>query len=165
MPSIDFVDSHPLTIAERRVGKKGQFSDLLSVLLVYANIDSFFWVDKNNRDSVLTFFKIDGFWSIVDPYYGILFINNDKFSSIEELKNGNWKIYTLNLEEIGELNNTKALSNKFNNINEIKKYYKEQIDQIPTQAEINQTNIFDLGGRSYIQSPLRRLMFIIHNLL
>ena len=32
--NIDIVDHHPLTILERRLGKKDQFSDILSVLLV-----------------------------------------------------------------------------------------------------------------------------------
>jgi hypothetical protein len=39
---VDIVDSHPLTIVERRLGTEDQFADLLSVLLVYADIDSFF---------------------------------------------------------------------------------------------------------------------------
>ena len=39
---VDIVDNHILTIIERRLGADDQFSDLLSVLLVYSNIDSFF---------------------------------------------------------------------------------------------------------------------------
>ena len=40
--NIDIVDHHPITIIERRLGIDEQFSDILSVLLVYADIDSFF---------------------------------------------------------------------------------------------------------------------------
>ena len=54
---IDVVDSHPLTIVERRLGTEDQFSDLLSVLLVYANIDSFMAISINGKSrNVLTFF-------------------------------------------------------------------------------------------------------------
>ena len=42
---IEIIDSHPITILERRLVRE-QFSDLLSVLIVYAGIDSFFW--RNN---------------------------------------------------------------------------------------------------------------------
>ena len=38
---VDIVDNHPLTIIERRLGTIDQFSDLLSVILVYSDIDSF----------------------------------------------------------------------------------------------------------------------------
>ena len=43
----DVIDNHPYTIVERNLGTPDQFSDLLSVLLVYINIDSFF---TNNSD-------------------------------------------------------------------------------------------------------------------
>ena len=46
---IDVVDYHPLTIVERRLGTQDQFSDLLSVLLIYSNIDSFF-IHKHNNE-------------------------------------------------------------------------------------------------------------------
>ena len=41
-PDDDIVDSHPWTVIERKIGVQDQFSDILSVLLVYKNIDSFY---------------------------------------------------------------------------------------------------------------------------
>ncbi|SVC07918.1 uncharacterized protein METZ01_LOCUS260772, partial [marine metagenome] len=64
---VDVVDSHPLTIFERRLGADDQFSDLLSVLLVYSNIDSFFIMKFNQYWHPLTFFKFNDYWSIIDP--------------------------------------------------------------------------------------------------
>ena len=45
---IDIIDHHPLTILERRLAVDDQFSDLLSILLVYSYIDSFFISKFNN---------------------------------------------------------------------------------------------------------------------
>ena len=165
---IEVVDSHPLTIAERRLGTKEQFSDLLSVMLVYADIDSFFWFDKDNRNKVLTFFRMNGYWSVIDPYYGIVFINNkNELSSIGELKSGNWQMFTLNSKEINSqnINNIFNLNSndEFSNISSIRKYYSQQIHKIPTRTIIDQTNLFDLGGRSYIQSPSGRIKYIVQN--
>ena len=82
---VEVIDSHPLTILDRRLGTKDQFSDLLSVMLVYAGIDSFYWKDNKN---VLTFFMLNGSWSVIDPYYGVVFLNRmGKMASIQELKN------------------------------------------------------------------------------
>jgi len=164
--NVDIIDSHPLTIVERRLGKKGQFSDLLSVLLVYADIDAFLWSDKNNYEYVLTSYKVNGQWSIIDPYYGLLFINSEKHVlSMEEIKNGNWELHTLDLKEINISNFKKIFNNRFNNINQVKEFYKKQIDKIPTQEMINNTSVFELGGRAYTQSPLNRLIFVIRNVI
>jgi len=166
--NVDVVDNHPLTIVERRLGKKEQFSDLLTVMLVYADIDSFFWFDEDGRSKILTFFKTNGYWSIIDPYYGVIFINDKgKFSSIYELKSGSWQMFTLDLKEINPHNIKNIFNpnsnNEFGNISSIKKYYSQQINKIPTRAIIDQTNIFDLGGRSYIQNPSGRVKYIIQN--
>ena len=123
--NVDIVDSHPLTIAERRLGTKDQFSDLLSVMLVYANIDAFMWYPQNDHKNALTIFKVDNNWSVIDPYYGTMFVNNkNKHASITELKsiddNKNWFVHTLDNEEINKHNIFKVFGGKFNNINELK---------------------------------------------
>ena len=166
--NVDFVDNHPLTIAERRLGTEGQFSDLLSVLLVYAGIDTFLWSDKDDYRNAVTFFKVDNNWSIVDPYYGIIFINNEKrHASISELKNmtlkNNWSIQNLYRKEIDKSNINKIFDSKFNDTNEVKQHYINQISKFPTQNKINSTSIFKLGGRAYLQSPLNRIQSIIQN--
>ena len=159
---VDVIDSHPLTILDRRLGTKDQFSDLLSVMLVYAGIDSFFWKDSKNA---LTFFMLNGSWSIIDPYYGVVFLNRrGKMASIQELKNQDWELFTFELQPIDVKNFIGIFNNQFDDFKQVKEYYMKQILLIPTQEMINMTNTFELGGRSYIQSPLGRLKFELWNL-
>ncbi len=156
---VDFVDSHPLTIAERRLGRKQQFSDLLSVLLVQADVESFFWVDSENKDYVLTFFRVDDSWSVVDPYYGLLFINKDRnLSSIEDLKAGNWRVFSLNMNEISDVE-LKEIYNVEDG------YFRGQIYKIPTSKVIEGTRRSELGGRSFSQHPLGRMNLFMENAL
>ena len=163
---VDIVDSHPLTIIERRLGVGDQFADLLSVLIVYADIDSFFWNYKGNQlKSALTFFKLNGEWLIIDPYYGIIFLNLQKvMASINELKSENWEMVTLDMEPIDMENFKTIFNNKFDDIEQVKSYYTKQFNQAPTQEIIDMTSLFDLGGRSYIQSPLGRFKFALNDL-
>lgn len=154
---VEVIDSHPLTIVDRRLGTKDQFSDLLSVMLVYAGIDSFFWMDNK---IALTFFMLNGSWSIIDPYYGVVFLNRrGKMASIQELKNKDWELFTLELQPIDEKNFMGIFHNQYDDFNQVKGYYMKQFFLTPTQEMINMTNTFELGGRSYIQSPLGRLKF------
>ena len=96
------------------MGVREQFSDLLSVLIVYAGIDSFFW--RNNNDelkSALTYFNLNGEWSLVDPYYGIIFLNlQGELATISELKKSNWEIYSLEMESIN-INNFKFVQGDY----------------------------------------------------
>lgn len=163
---VEVIDNHPISILERRLGTRDQFSDLLSVLIVYAGIDSFFW--RNNNDelkSVLTYFNLNGEWSLIDPYYGIIFVNlQGELATISELKKSNWEIYSLEMESIN-INNFKIFfNNNFDSIDQIKEYYAKQFYEAPSQELISSTNKFDLGGRSYIQSPLGRLKFIFNGM-
>ena len=154
---VEVIDSHPLTIVDRRLGTKDQFSDLLSVMLVYAGIDSFFWMDHKNA---LTFFMLNGSWSIIDPYYGVVFLNRrGKMASIQELKNEDWELFTFELQPIDVKNFIGIFNNQFDDFKQVKEYYMKQFFLIPTQDMVNMTNTFELGGRSYIQSPLGRLKF------
>ena len=163
---IEIIDSHPITILERRLGVREQFSDLLSVLIVYAGIDSFFLRSNNDGlKSALTYFNLNGEWSLVDPYYGIIFLNlQGELATISELKKSNWEIYSLEMESIN-INNFKFyFNNNFDSIDQIKEYYAKQFYEAPSQEIISLTNKFDLGGRSYVQSPLGRLKFIFNGM-
>ena len=167
--NIDVIDSHPLTIAERRLGTKEQFFDLLSVMLVYADIDAFMWYYKEDYIDAITLFKVNGNWSAIDPYYGVAFINNqNNYASITEVSNlnemNNWTIQTLDYEIIDQSNVLKIFGSKFKNINDAKIYYISRFVKVPTQKEINNKNVFELGGRSYLQSPIMRLQFILSQL-
>ena len=154
---VEVIDSHPLTIVDRRLGTKDQFSDLLSVMLVYAGIDSFHSVDDKNA---LTFFMLNGSWSIIDPYYGVVFLNRKgKMASIQELKDEDWELFTFELQPIDVKNFISIFYNHFDDFKQVKEYYMKHFFLIPTQEMINMTNTFEWGGRSYIQSPLGRLKF------
>ena len=162
---VDVVDHHPLTIVHRRLGSQDQFSDILSVLLFYSDIDSFFIKNFNDIIHPLTFFKVNNYWSVLDPYYGVYFINeNENFASIEELKTSKWEIVNLDSQKKNFLNISDLFSNKFRNYREVKKYYKKIFIHLQTSDEIDEINIFERGGRSYTQKPLNRLNFEIYKL-
>ena len=55
--------------------------------------------------------------------------------------------------------------NKFNDKDGVIRYYTSMFDNLPTKNKINNSSVFELGGRSYTQSPLSRLKFIIYNYL
>lgn len=159
---VDVVDNHPLTIIYRRLGAQDQFNDILSVFLIYLDIDSFFISKFDNINHPLTFFKVNNYWSILDPYYGIYFMNEkESFASIEELKTSNWQIVNLNSQMLSlkELKNT--FPQNFISHEELKEYYKKIFTKIPSSLQIDNTNIFERGGRSYIQKPLNRVKFEI----
>lgn len=154
------VDSHPWTIVERRIGAKDQFSDLLSVLLVVNNIDSFFISNVNDAGS-LTFFKFKDNWSVIDPYYGIYFLNfKNEFCSLDELKLENCIFVHFKYEEISDDEIDFIFNDKnFKNIFELKNYYNLMFQEMPTAINIENTNIYLRGGRSYVQKPLHRLIY------
>ena len=163
---VDVVDNHPLTIIERRLGTDDQFSDLLSVLLVYSGIDSFYISKFNNRWHPLTFFKINDYWTIIDPYYGIFFTNNEQlFTTIENLKNEEWNISDLEFKNIDNTNFKKIFGKKFNNYSEIKNYYIEIFNYLPSNKKIENTNLFEWGSRSYKQKPYGRIKYEIYKML
>ena len=163
----DVIDNHPWTIVEREIGASDQFSDILSVLLVHNNIDSFFIRKTNNTTHPITFFKYDEEWSIIDPYYGVYFTNTEKkISSIEEIKNNDSIMQHLIFDKITLKNLDKIFFDKnFKNIQELNSYYKILLLSIPSSRIINNTNIYERGGRSYVQKPLHRILFQLKTLL
>ena len=172
----DIVDNHPWTIVERKIGTVGQFSDILSVLLVHNDIDSFFNSIKINNtfhlilkttNHPITFFKYNTEWSIIDPYYGIYFTNTKKsFSSLEEIKDNDSIMQHLVFDKITSKNLNEIFFDKnFKNIQELNNYYKILLLNIPSSKIINNTNIYERGGRSYIQKPLHRILMQLKTLL
>ena len=161
--NIDIVDHHPITIIERRLGIDEQFSDILSVLLVYSDIDSFFkFIKVSNSETFypLTFFKINNYWSIVDPQSGIFFLDEkNNFINIDKLRDTNWNLVDKNLRIINNDNYTKYLDNNFKNFNEIKFFNKQLFVNLPNTNQINSINKFNRGGRSYTQDPLGRINY------
>ena len=163
----DIIDNHPWTIVERKIGTNDQFSDILSVLLVHNNIDSFFKMRSNNISHPITFFRYNAKWSIIDPYYGIYFTNTKKsFSSLEEIRNNDSIMRHLIFDRITSKNLNEIFFNKdFKDIQELSNYYKNLLLNIPSSKIIDSTNIYERGGRSYVQKPLHRILRQLKQLL
>ena len=163
----DVIDNHPWTIVERGIGASDQFSDILSVLLVHNNIDSFFKMRSNNISHPITFFRYNAKWSIIDPYYGIYFTNTKKsFSSLEEIRNNDSIMRHLIFDRITSKNLNEIFFNKdFKDIQELSNYYKNLLLNIPSSKIIDSTNIYERGGRSYVQKPLHRILRQLKQLL
>jgi len=157
---VDMVDNHPWTIVQRLFGAPDQFSDLLSVLMVYADIDSFFrFIDMEEMANVygyefypLTFFLVDGSWSVTDPYQGVYFVNEDgAFASLSDIKEGRWKVvYYGSMEFNSEL---------------LARFYPKLFSQLPSEEEISRSHIYERGGRANIQNPTGRLLYQLHKVL
>lgn len=161
---VDVIDSHPFTIIERRLGVQDNFADALSVLLVYGGIDSFLWYQIKNK--AITFFKINSSWSVIDPYYGVIFLNNNgKVATISEIHKKDWKIATLDLKPVDENSFISIFGNDFSNIKQAQEYYQEQFLLLPTQEIIDSKDNYALGGRAYIQSPFGRLKYEVNRFI
>ena len=74
-------------------------------------------------------------------------------------------MHSLNYERIKSDNIRLIFGNKFNDKDDVIRYYKSTFDNLPTENKINNSFVFELGGRSYTQSPLSRLKVIIYNYL
>jgi len=155
------IDSHPWTIVERQMGTRDQFSDILSVLFIYSNVDSFFKMNFGQIYHPLTFFKNNNNWSIIDPYYGVYFLNDsNQFCSLKEHKSKKCFFFHL---EFGKISNdvlSKIFFDKnFKNLFELNDYYNLLFEVSPNALEIKNTNIYLRGGRSYVQKPTHRLIY------
>lgn len=158
---VDIVDSDPLSIITRRLGAQYQFSQILAVLLIYSNIDTYFF---NNHSHQLTFFKINDYWSVVDPYYGVYFINeNETFASIDELKKTKWQIVNLDSQKIKLMDISKIFYNDFKNYNEIKDHYRKIFTNIKTGKQIDDIKTIYRSG-TYLQKPFNRIKFEIYKI-
>ena len=158
----DVIDNHPWTIVERKIGKPDQFSDILSVLLIHDDIDSFFYIPKeNNSRHSFSFFKHNNKWSIIDPYYGIYFINNkNSFYTLGQNENTEWLMWHLIFGKVTPENFNKIFFDKnFKNVQELNIYYHNLLTTLPSSETINNTNIYERGGRSYIQKPIHRIIY------
>ena len=161
------IDSHPWTIVERRRGTIDQFSDILSVLLTHNNVESFFNINLNDTSHPFTFFKYNGAWSIIDPYYGVYFLNKkNQFCNMYEHKYKKCTLYHLDYGEItNEQLNKIYFDKKFENMNNFNAYYNFLLKNLNKFEKIDETSVYDRGGRSYIQKPIHRLIFQIRNVI
>ena len=152
------IDFHPSTIITRAKATSDQYNDLYSILLVYNKFDSFYKsISYNNVSYPFTFIKIDSHWTVIDPYNGLYFVNENKLASINDMKNNNFKIISLlnnnNNKYIffDDLINQKILKNKINKV-----FINFDIEKV-----INSKHRYKRGGRSYLQDPINRINFEI----
>ena len=159
----EIIDSHPWTIIERKTGTNDQVSDILSVLLVVNDVDAFFIAKINEIKNALTFFKYNNKWSVIDPFYGVYFLNkNEDFCSLEELRLRKCKIFHFENKNITKDKLNKIFYDKdFYDLSDLNNYYYYLFDNCPTTNEIENTNMYLRGGRSYVQIPKHRLMYEI----
>ena len=137
------IDDHVWYIIVRGYGVSDQSSDVFSTLCNYAGIDAFFkWVYKKDRSERIpfSFVKIEGNWSVFDPFHGTYFKNkNGEIADIEEIKAGStWFIETLDVRPSVD--------------------YTAYFDKLLSIKDIGLT-------RSNVQSPLKRLLFEIEKWL
>lgn len=156
---VDVVDESPLLIVHRRLGAQYQFNEILTVFLTYLNTGTYF---KNDTHHQLTLFNINNYWSVLDPYYGVYFTNEkETFASIEDLKTTNWDIVNLDSQKI---NLSEIFLNQFQNYENAKEYYGNLFLGAPSSKQLNNMNIFDRGGKAYVQKPFNRLKYEIFKL-
>jgi len=138
------IDDHVWHIIIRGYGTSDQSSDVFTTLCNYAGIDAFFtkvYTQDHSRRILLSFVRINGRWSVFDPYHGVYFKDNKgDLADIETLKlNRGWTI-----EGQKEKSEVVDYSSYFQNLPDIK----------------------DIGlKRANIQSPLKRLVYEIKKLL
>ena len=154
------IDFHPSTIITRAKATSDQFNDLYSILLVYKKFDSFYkFINYNNVSYPFTFIKIDNHWTVIDPYNGLYFVNENKLASIKDMKNNNFKIISL-LNNIDNNNKYIFFDNFIN-----KKILKNKINKIfinfDIEEAISSKHRYERGGRSYLQDPINRINFEI----
>ena len=133
------IDDHVWYTIVRGYGVRDQSCDVFTTLCNYVGIDAFFkWVYKADRSERIpfSFVKIEGNWSVFDPFYGAYFKNkNGEIADIEELKAG----YTWFIETIDARPNVD---------------YAAYFDNLPTIKDIGLT-------RANVQTPMKRLLFEI----
>ena len=153
--------SDPLTIVTRRLGEPYQFNDLLTVFFIYLDIEAYLF---NHHSHQLTFFKIDNYWSIIDPYYGVYFINEkETFASIDDLKKAKWHIVNLDSQKINSMDISKIFYNDFKNYEEVKEHYRKIFINIQSGKQIDNINNIN-RGRAYLQKPFSRLKYEIYKI-
>jgi len=132
------IDDHVWNIIVRGYGKDDQSSDVFSTLCNYAGFKSFYDyipLAHSRAKIILSYVNIGGLWYIFDPYNGVFFMNEkDTYASIDDIKNGNWRLEYSGLAK------------------ESVPDYKESLSSI---VKLKQVGLC----RENIQSPLRRILF------
>lgn len=140
---LPIIDDHVWYIIVRGYGVSDQFCDVFAALCNYAEVEVYYsWVYTTDclKRIPLSFVRIDGEWTVFDPYRGIYFKNkNGHLATLDEIKNNNWQI-----ERIGAIEKLDIdYKDYFINLSSMKRARVE---------------------RSNIQSPFRRFIFELNKL-
>jgi hypothetical protein len=134
--NLPIMDDHVWNVYVRGYGVSDNFHDLFTTLCHYIGVDAVY-LKITNKDSGkildLSVVQLKKGWVIFDPYKGVYFLNKSGgLSTVEEIKNQNWKLAKLGLEEVPD------------------SYYKSHLNALPDVEKI-------ALGRASIQSPINRL--------
>jgi len=86
------IDDHILNIIIRRYGTSDQVADVFTTLCVYGRIDAF-WdklsSDKDRKNLILSFVRIDGSWRVFDVFRGVYFKDQQgRIATIDDILSG-----------------------------------------------------------------------------
>lgn len=140
---LPIIDDHVWHIIVRGYGTNDQSCDVFSVLCNYAGVDAFFdFIYTKDKKEVmpLAFVRLEGGWSVFDPYSGVYFENKSGgFASIKQMQDGDAALYSI------------AVTDK--RITDYLKYIA------------NLHFLKDMGfKRANVQSPLRRLLYEVEKI-
>ena len=108
---------------------------------------------------------MNNYWSVLDPYYGVYFTNEkETFASIEDLKTTKWDLVNLDSQKINSSDLSDIFLNQFQSYEDAKEYYSKLFFEIQSSKQIDDMNIFDRGGKAYVQKPFNRLKYEIYRL-
>ena len=84
---------------------------------------------------------------------------------MEELQSKKWEILNLDSRKVEPLDLINNFDGKITNYYLLKSYYQKIFDNLDQSITIDQTNIFERSGRSYVQKPINRIYYEIYNYL
>lgn len=136
--TLPVIDDHVWHIIVRGYGMSDQSCDVFATLCNYAGIDAVFLrvhAYEGKREIWLSFAKINGRWVTFDPYRGVYFRDND--GVLADIKTLQSEVFTMETVDKGP-----------------------DIDYIP--YFVNLPSLSNIGlSRSSVQSPLKRLLYLI----
>lgn len=140
------IDDHVWHIIVRGYGSSEQLQDVFTTLCNYIGLSAFFdaiFTPMRRNKKIVSFVCIDKKWLVFDAYEGVYFKNSEnQLAGIDELIDGDWHAV--------------GITGKIQSADMYKGYF-EYLNQIDYGRSI--------FSRSAIQSPLRRLMFWLKEIL
>ena len=96
---LPIVDDHVWSIIVRGYGARDQVSDVFTTLCNYAGMNAFYSIVRSadgKHSLPLSFVKVDGRWTVCDPYAGIYFINRSgNLADISDMRSKAYSVKAL----------------------------------------------------------------------